>query len=77
MDFLEIKQQVFAEVTESLNMTLREIEPQVIEKICDIVKNQYELALYSQETEILTLKKRVQELEETVSWIAHKINLKI
>ena len=42
MDILEIKQQVLAEVVESLNMTLRGVEPQVMERICNIVKEQYE-----------------------------------
>ena len=77
MDILEIKQQVLAEVVESLNMTLREVEPQVIERISNIVKEQYEQTLNSQKSEILVLQKRVQELEETVAWIAHKTNMKI
>ena len=77
MDSVEIKQQILAEVIESLHITLREIEPQVIENILVTIKNQYDQILHRQEAEILLLSKRIQKLEENLSWIEHNINLKI
>lgn len=77
MDFGEIKQQILEEVIESLNITLRDIEPQVIDNIFAAVKNQYDQILYKQENEISSLSKRVHDLEETISWMAHNMNLKI
>lgn len=77
MDYVELKQQVVTELEQKLNAILHDVEPKVIKHIINLVKTDYEEIVYEQKLEIDDLKKRVQDLEETISWIAHKLGTKI